>query len=672
MGIEYVNKRTNGSEKSQNIATSRLLGKMIAQINICQNCFGVLMLLRMKRSVVLTLAILPCALSAQETVATDEAVICETIIDMPLMHVFGSSTANDTPSVGFATAVTALRFMPTVDVQSRGFAETQCDVVIRGGIFENTGFKVGAITLSDPQTGHYFSEIPIDPMLISSPVILTGVDNAVNGFNSTVGTVAYTWTPVVDGGTLEVGAGTDALFFSRLVAGVKSADNYFLGRSVAFQATSAYSQGDGTVANGDHEFQRFGARIQLAGQEGQTDLYFGYQKKDYGWPGMYTGNAAYDEGDNYEVAILMFNHTQEYGEESHWSVGAYGRQFLDDYELKRSVPGYYRPYEHNTYVSGTAVEGEHNFGGGWKLDWRTEAAADSIESTDLTYANFMSRSYWKSAAELGKQFSLGDGDILIQGGATYDDTNRDGDDATSPLARITYSRAVNNGLLSVYTEFSRATQVSGYTAIGSKPGLASFAGNADLTRETADNSEIGASWERGSFKVGGSFFYRQHIDLVDWTYDSTQPKTFRSASEMDMAVRGFETYAVWEATKRLNISVGYAYLDDNPYYQTANIDASFYAMNYPQHRGTTSVVWKFMDTLELRVDGEARKQEENVRRTSGNDALFADASLGWTPSFIKGLTIALLADNISDCDYEDFPGSPAAGRQAALRMSYVW
>ena len=78
--------------------------------------------------------------------------------------------------------VTALRYEPLVDVQARNFAEDQADVAIRGGIFENTGFRIGGVSLYDPQTGHYFAEIPVAPAMLSAPQVLTGVDNALDGF----------------------------------------------------------------------------------------------------------------------------------------------------------------------------------------------------------------------------------------------------------------------------------------------------------------------------------------------------------------------------------------------------------------------------------------------------------------------------------------------------------
>src|SRR4051812_36487391 len=80
---------------------------------------------------------------------------------LPTLSISTDRVANDTPVATFAMPVSALQFEPRVDVQARNFAEAQADVSIRGGIFENTGFKLGALALFDPQTGHYFSELPV-------------------------------------------------------------------------------------------------------------------------------------------------------------------------------------------------------------------------------------------------------------------------------------------------------------------------------------------------------------------------------------------------------------------------------------------------------------------------------------------------------------------------------
>src|SRR5210317_939698 len=97
--------------------------------------------------------------------------------------------ANLGPAGGYATAATTLRFDPLTELQSRGLAEGQSNVTVRGGVFENTGFKLGAVTVMDPQTGHYVAELPVDPAFLSSPAIYKGIDNAVEGFNAAIATV---------------------------------------------------------------------------------------------------------------------------------------------------------------------------------------------------------------------------------------------------------------------------------------------------------------------------------------------------------------------------------------------------------------------------------------------------------------------------------------------------
>ena len=96
----------------------------------------------------------------------------------------------------FSMPVSALKYEPLVDVQSRNSVESQGDVTIRGGIFENTGFMLGSATLFDPQTGHYYAEIPVSPHMLSRASVLTGSANAFSGFNSSVGSINYQWSAI--------------------------------------------------------------------------------------------------------------------------------------------------------------------------------------------------------------------------------------------------------------------------------------------------------------------------------------------------------------------------------------------------------------------------------------------------------------------------------------------
>src|SRR3954468_3323489 len=110
----------------------------------------------------------------------------EPAYELPKVVTYSEQVANQTPVATFAMPVSGLRFEPRVDVQARNLPEGQADVTIRGGGFENTGFKLGALSLYDPQTGHYFAEIPVAPAMLQTPRVLTGAENALAGFNAGV------------------------------------------------------------------------------------------------------------------------------------------------------------------------------------------------------------------------------------------------------------------------------------------------------------------------------------------------------------------------------------------------------------------------------------------------------------------------------------------------------
>ena len=241
--------------------------------------------------------------------------------------VSASRIANTRPAGSFAALATALRYDPQTELQARGLAEGQADVTIRGGLFENTGFQVGAVTIVDPQTGHYAAELPLDPVLLSPPGTLTGTENALRGFNSSIGTIAYSLPEVRRAGNLTVGAGGDALRYGSLRAALHGDGG------LAARLSVAASRGDGSQPNGDHEFARYNLQLQHAGDAGQTDLILAYQDKFHGWPGAYTGFATLPETDRTETALVFANHRRALADG--W-IEMNGKRFRNSFRARRS------------------------------------------------------------------------------------------------------------------------------------------------------------------------------------------------------------------------------------------------------------------------------------------------------------------------------------------------
>jgi hypothetical protein len=122
----------------------------------------------------------------------------------------------------------------------------------------------------------------------------------------------------------------------------------------------------------------------------------------------------------------------------------------------------------------------------------------------------------------------------------------------------------------------------------------------------------------------------------------------------------------------LDLSVGYTYLDKDSDYGTANVDASFYALNFARHRATLAIRYRFGEGIEFSLDNEYRKQEDNPLRTTSGEAFVVSASLTWAPANGSGFGVAVTADNLTDDDYQQFPGTPAVGRQVSISARYRW
>jgi len=581
--------------------------------------------------------------------------------------VTATRVANTEPAASYATVATALRYDPSTELQSRGLPEGQADVTVFGGLFENTGFRAGAVTVMDPQTGHYVAELPLDPGLFTAPRVLTGIDNALSGFNASIATIDYAFASIDDGGgAVRLGAGSDSLLYQSLRFSATTATP--AGTPLGVSMSAAHSTGDGTVPNGDHDFSRFNVLVQRDTGTQQSHFVIGYQDKFYGWPGAYTGFASLPETDHTRTTLLLGNHRMR-RDAGFVELGAFYRRLEDDYDFNRNTSESGRPgsFDHETRVFGIGIEGLHE---GGRLNWRYAGQLSSDElvySTDLTAGDFTSRDYASLSVVPSLQLgAAADHAVDLQFGATLDWSSRDGS-AVSPVLAATWRSTAGLRGRFVTLEYVATSQLPGYTALRSPPaGL--FGGNADLGREKANQLSLSAGTESAAWDGRLTVFYRRDDDLVDWTYASGAPFA-RQANAVDIDVLGIEVLARrrWSS---LEIVGSYTYIDKDADYGSAVVDASFYALNFATHRATFAMRCDLGRNLELRLDSEYRRQRENPLRASSDEALLASLALAWEPS--DGLGLALMADNLADDDYQQFPGTPAVGRQVSVSATYRW
>ncbi|MDX2186768.1 MAG: TonB-dependent receptor [Opitutaceae bacterium] len=597
------------------------------------------------------------------------------VTELPDLWVYSPRVALQEPTATFAMPVTALRFEPIVDVQSRNLAEGQADVAIRGGTFENTGFKLGALSMYDAMTGHYFAEIPVAPQFLGAPTVLTGSENALRSWNATSGTVAYPWRRIKTGGgaTLSIGD-----FATHRIEGYQGwvLPNKFLGRTVAFDASIATSRSDGSRPFGEHAFDRSNGRIQLSAEDSQTDLFYGYQSKQFGWPNLYVPYRNVFETESLQTVLALLNHRQELGGGDFFSAGAYYRRNKDHYVFNRAEAGAYNPAfgtfpsRHTSYTWGTGFEGQWTQG---EVRWLVSGTgvADKIRSTSLNFGRYRARDQYRVVVAPERTWATDNGrSTTIQAGLAWDDSNRGGS-TFSPVAKLTLAGlAPDKGLHSLYASYSRSNQLPTYFALNSRATSGLFRGNPNLGRQISQNLEIGATVGRGVWTGNVAVFARRDDDLVDWTYSASATNA-RTANAVDIDNAGFE--AVLRRTgARLDLVLSYSALTKDPDYGIANVDASFYALNYPKHRATAAVTWRIGGGFEARIDNEWRIQEPNTLRGSSRDAFLSSVGLYYAPPAVKGLRLAAEVENLWNDEFEEVPAVPAARRQASLGVSYSW
>ncbi len=83
-------------------------------------------------------------------------------------------TAEEIQSFPVQTVDELLRYLPNVEIQSRGAKGTQSDVSMRGSTFNQVLVVVDGVRINDPITGHFSMYIPVALSEIERIEILRG------------------------------------------------------------------------------------------------------------------------------------------------------------------------------------------------------------------------------------------------------------------------------------------------------------------------------------------------------------------------------------------------------------------------------------------------------------------------------------------------------------------
>jgi iron complex outermembrane receptor protein len=500
-----------------------------------------------------------------------------------------------------------LRYAAGVDIRQRGPLGIQSDVSIRGGSFNQVMILLNGINITDPQTGHFNMNIPVDLSGVERIEILHGPGARVYGPNAFSGAINIITkdaehkriTARASGGQHGLySAGVSTTLASEVLKNYVSAD---------------FSSSDGYIDNTDFKNLHLFYNGKIAAGSNLIDIQAGYSDKAFGANSFYTPK--YPE--QFERVKTIFTSVKgDFGKKIKFKPAFYWRRNQDRFELFRNEhPDW---YTHHNYHLTDVFGGNLNAMIPWKLGNTSlggEVRQEMIWSNNIGYTvdepkpvpgepcvvydRFYSRtnnSFFVEHSFTKGRFSVNAG-LLVYNNSSLEDKLKffPGIDISCRLLdNFKLFGSVNKALrMPTFTEMFYTGPVN--------------TGNPGLEPEEAVTFEMGGIHYLDFMENSVSVFYRDSRDLIDWGRMEGEEK-YVTRNLSDMNSFGVELTSVTDIPalfkmeklflKKLVVGYNYIWQDKKslPGYE------SVYVMDYLKNKFTLGVNLDIISRLSASLD----------------------------------------------------------------------
>jgi iron complex outermembrane receptor protein len=418
---------------------------------------------------------------------------------------------------GVETLQDLLSYVQGIDLRTRGNNGIQADVSLRGGTFDQAMVLLNGINLTDPQTGHFLLNIPINLEAVERIEVLEGMGSM--AYN----TVAYSGCVNIITRTPE-----DNVFDLSLRAGMygtihASANSHFRLKKWYFTIGGSLNRSEGFTQNTDFAHGNLFLRtLYKDKKKGIFDLQGGFQAKEYGAHSFYS--ARYNE--QYEQIRVFFGSANYLWLLQRWKTGinAYVRGHYDQFRLFRNeAPAWYGGHNyHRTLLGGVNLQTAYNYGWGntaLGIDFKEEHLISNNLGDPLPYPvpvyphnNSIFYDKGKQREHIGFQVqqnfkSKGFKTSVGVRGNWCRDYGFNWNIGTNGVVFLPSKVELNYFVQSVY-RLPTFTDLY-YSSVNQT-------GNPNLQPEQAIVGEIGAEWKPRQWKIGITGFYRYGFKIIDW------------------------------------------------------------------------------------------------------------------------------------------------------------
>jgi iron complex outermembrane receptor protein len=561
-----------------------------------------------------------------------------------------------------------LNYYPGIDIRTRGPKGIQSDLNIQGGSFDQSLVLLNGIDVSDPQTGHFNLDLPVDLGQIQKLEIMKGPASKKYGLAAYSGAINLITKP-----SDSLGVKAEFAYGQfNTIHGNGTIQLPF--KAIRTMISASYNESEGYRENTDYASSSLYMHSRAEKERFNTDLILGWNQKSFGANSFYTPRFP----DQFEetsslLSILKFETNKS---KLKTDANIYWKRHYDHFLLFRDNPAAYENY-HLSDVLGASVGSRLSTTIGISsihLKYRQEqiystTLGETLEApiaiknvSGSYYSKFKSRNHLSLSAEhlaeLGK-FYINTG-FLVQ--ATDNSQSLPG---LYPGIDISYNPGNS---FSLFLSANRSLRLPTFTDLYYQG--PQNRGNPELLPETASTYESGARF-KGDFLQGEiAFFYRNGKETIDWIWEDSLWQTRNLTNLNTYGGETSLTILPSEISHRMRmieyVRLSYSYVEIN---KAADSFISNYVLDNLKHKLLFDI--NFQLPAGIYINAVAIWQDRNgfYLHYESPTALPYDAPYDdyWLVDINAGiklnkLTIYMQASNLFDIKYRDIGSVIMPGR----------
>ncbi len=565
-----------------------------------------------------------------------------------------------------------LKYVPGLEIQSRGPMGAQSDIVLRGSTFQQTLVLLDGIKINDPITGHFNSYIPIAPYEIARIEVLRGPAAAQYGAEAVGGVIhiiSKTFSRQLENkqhqAQLNIAAGTYNLVHTNAGAAYNK-KNWQLCMGILsnntdgapLRATNAYMHNNTFSISSSITIN---THWHLA-------LRSSYDHRDFAAQNFYT---PFVSDTATEKVSTLWNQLQvnHLGKKRNQEI-AIVNKMMNDFYLYNAVSTANEnsaTYSSLQYLNSSITKTKFQYSIGAQVSHKAILSNDRGNHQTNEAALFGTLYYkiqhWHIASSLRTNWDQSYGAILLpQINAAYQNQY------------ISYRAAIGRA-------FRNADFTERYNNYNKALVRGGSIGNPDLSAETSWNVEIGATATvMPNVIVNSTLFYRTQNDVIDWvtTNYADMPRKENLLSNgsyalakniQELTTRGMEINLQYHKAlpkQLLDIQAGLSLLHS----ESNSPTPSFYIISHAKLLVQSSIAYRYKNwqcSVQLLYKERNTLEAPAIRANISKDYFVANARLGFQIS--KRLGIYIQCNNVLDNIYSDLLGSQMPGRWISMGIS---